>query len=57
MKSHKEFKYIEIKYFDATELVNFGGPELAEMMNEKIESVKVRYENALVDLDKQNIRH
>lgn len=55
-KSHKDFKYIEVKYFDATELVNFGGPELAEMMNEKIEAVKERYEHALVALEQYNRR-
>lgn len=56
MKSHKEFKYIEIKYFDPTELMTFGGPEVAEMLNEKVEAMKYRFEDALVALEQHNQR-
>jgi hypothetical protein len=52
--SSKEYKYIEVKYFDPTELVSYGGPELTEMMNQKLDIIKDRYESALVSLQNHN---
>ena len=49
-----DFTYIEVKYFEPTELINYGGEEMAEMMNEKVDVIKDRYENALQALEQYN---
>lgn len=51
-----DFRYIEVKYFDPTELVNFGGEEMAKMLNQKVETIRERYENALFALEQHNKR-
>lgn len=49
----KEFKFIDVKYFDATDILN---DDIRTLLNYKIEEMRNRYEMKLVDKDEQFIK-
>ena len=49
----KGYKFIEVKYFDATDVLN---DDIRDLLNIKIEEMRNRYEMSLVDRDEQFIK-
>ena len=49
----KDFKFIDVKYFDATDILN---DDIRTLLNCKIEEMRNRYEMKLVDKDEQFIK-
>lgn len=48
------YKYIEVQFFDATDLIS---QDMRDILNRKIETIRDRYEMSLVSLEDQNKKH